>query len=133
MSFDNVVFRGRQKLVLYVAAKMMTFPSQMFVYLTTFWRPYFPKILVSTNPGCPEVATDLPLIQYLIHTPEFRSVEECMITAYKYTFSTFSRAPYGTLIRYITVFTLFKGSQHSLHYLASAMECLHSYDQYLRQ
>ncbi len=32
-------------------------------------------------PGRPEVATDLPLIQYLFHTPQFRSVEEC-ITSY---------------------------------------------------
>ncbi len=35
-------------------------------------------ILIGDTPGRPEVATDLPLIQYLFHTPQFKSVEECI-------------------------------------------------------
>ena len=36
----------------------------------------------SGNPGQPEVATDLPLIYYLIHTQVLRSAEECT-TSYR--------------------------------------------------
>ncbi len=40
------------------------------------------KLCIHGYPGWPEVATDLPLlIQYLTHTPQFRSDEEC-ITSY---------------------------------------------------
>ena len=37
----------------------------------------------SSSPGQPEVATDLPLIYYLIHTPLLRSAEECTTSCSK--------------------------------------------------
>ncbi len=34
----------------------------------------FDLVIARPCPGRPEVATDLPLIQYLFHTPQFKSV-----------------------------------------------------------
>ncbi len=72
----------------------------------------------NTIPGQPEVATDLPLIYYLIHTPLLRSAKECT-TSYMQKMDVLSlwkqRQP-----RSVTVYHIYPTLRfESLHFLST--------------
>ncbi len=50
--FDDVVFLGRQKLVVFVTGEMTSLPRQKFVNLTTFWQVFWTQIFVWVKYYC---------------------------------------------------------------------------------